>query len=239
MRITINPVLDMETLRWVSNDGIYDYDGFVLAFKGDSTAQAEETATANFDNSLMQIFQSQYKTQQSQLSYLQNKMQPIINAGGTGYTADQLAALRTGATDTNAQQFQNAQAALNNQVSQASGGSKLTGVSGAVAESDAALLNAEAQTQSASQNQITEANANLQQQNYWNAINVLNGVAAQENPQSYASESNASGGTVAGLSGAVTAANQSQLLGALGGIAGGIGGALGGGFSQGGLFNKG
>jgi hypothetical protein len=232
MRITINPVLNMETLLWVSNDGVYDYDGPIVLCKGDPTAQAEEQQTMQFDQQLMQIFQSQYSTQQSQLKYLQNQMQPMIN-NPTGYSAAQLAALRTGATDTNAQQYQNAQAALNNQTSQASGGSKLTGVSGAVTEADAALLNAKAQTDAASQEQITEANANLQQQNYWNAINALNGVAVEENPQSYASESNQSGGTVAGLSQAVTAANQSQLLGALGGMASGMGSALGGYLSKG------
>jgi hypothetical protein len=190
-----------------------------------------------FDQQLTQIFTQQYATQKGQLAYLQSKMQPMID-NPTGYSAQQLAALRTSATDTNAQQYQNAQAALNNQVSQASGGSKLAGVSGAVTESTAALLNAEAQQQSQSQNQITEANANLQQQNYWMAINALNGVAAQENPLGYSSAATSGSGAVAGLSQAVTAANQSQLLGALGGIAGGVGSALGGAWA-GGLFPSG
>lgn len=219
----------------VSANKVFYFGPWAVA-KGDSVAKQNEAATAQFDQQLMQIFQSQYQTQQAQLKYLQGKMQPIIDKGGQGYTPEQLAAMRTSATDTNSQQYQNAQAALNNEVTQASGGSKLSGVSGAVAESDAALLDAAARQQAGSQNQITQANASLQQQNYWNAINVLNGVAAQENPQSYASESNSAGGTVAGLSQAVTAANQSQLLGALGGVAGGVGAALGGGFSKGGLF---
>lgn len=226
MFITINPVLDMETLAWVGNDGVYEWAGPIVLAKGDSLAKQEEQSTVNFNNSLMQIFQSQYATQQTQLKYLQGQMEPIIAAGGTGYTPAQLTALRTGATDTNSQQYRDADAALNNQVSQASGGSKLTGVAGANVETKAALDNAEAQTQATSQEQITEANANLQQQNYWNAVNALNGVAAQESPLGYAGASNSAGNTVSGLSQAYTASDQSQLLGALGGIAGGAGSAL-------------
>jgi hypothetical protein len=204
------------------------YDGAWAFAKGDSTAKEEEEQTASFDQSLMSIFQSQYGTQQSQLKYLQGQMEPIINAGGQGYTPEQLAAQRTAASDTDSESYQQAQAQLNNQTSQMSGGSKLTGVSGANVESDAALDNAMAQKSSADQNQITTNNANLQQQNYWNAVNALNGVATEENPLGYAGESSTAGSTVAGLGNTVTNANQSQLLGALGGIAGGLGSAIGG-----------
>lgn len=212
------------------------YVGMWADAKGDNVAKTAEVQQQQFDASLMQIFQSQYATQQSQLSYLQKQLQPGIDAGGIGYRPDELAAMRTSATDTNAAQFQNAQDALNNQVSQNSGGSKLTGVAGATTEADAALLNSEAQTQSASQQAITAANANLRQSNYWNSINALNGVAAEENPLGYASSATSGTGAVANASQAFTASNQSQLLGALGGIAGGVGSALGGGFSKGGLF---
>lgn len=203
------------------------YDGAWAFAKGDSTAKEEEEQTATFDQSLMNIFQSQYSTQQSQLKYLQGQMQPIINQGGQGYTPEQLTAQRTAASDTDSEQYQQAQAALNNQTSQASGGSKLTGVAGANVESDAALDNAMAQKESADQNQITTNNANLQQQNYWNAVNALNGVATEENPLGYAGASSTAGGTVAGLGNTVNAANQSQLLGALGGMVGGVAGGLG------------
>lgn len=204
------------------------YSGPWSLAKGDSTAKETEEQTASFDQSLMNIFQSQYSTQQSQLKYLQGQLQPIINEGGQGYTAQQLASMRTSATDANSNAYQSAQAALNNNISQASGGSKLTGVAGANVQSDAALLNQEAQVQAGSQNQITQANANLQQQNYWNAINALNGVAAEENPLGYAGASSTAGGTVGGLSQAFTQSNQSQILGALGGAVGGVAGSVAG-----------
>lgn len=221
MRITINPCLDMETLRWVSADGVYDYVGPVASFKGDKTVKAAETSQNSFDSSLQNIFTQQYATQKSNLDYLTAKLKPQINAGGTGYTPEQLASMRTSATDTNSAQFQAAKAALQESISQRSGGSKLTGVSGASTEADAALLNSAAQTEAGSQEQITAANANLQQSNYWNAINTLNGVAAQNNPLGYASSATAGTGAVANASQAYTSSNQSQLLGALGGVASG------------------
>lgn len=221
MRITVNPCLDLETLLWVSSDGVYDYAGPLALFKGDKTVKAAETSQQTFDASLQNIFTQQYATQKSNLDYLTSKLKPQIDAGGTGYTPEQLASMRTGATDTNSAQFQAAQAALQNSISQRSGGSKLTGVSGASTEADAALLNSAAQTEAGSQEKITADNANLQQSNYWNAINTLNGVAAQNNPLGYASSATAGTGAVANASQAYTSSNQSQLLGALGGIAGG------------------
>jgi hypothetical protein len=235
MFIITKATLDIETMKWISVEG-FNYYGPVELCKGDSTAKAAEQEQNTFDQQLMNIFQSQYGNQSAALSYLQGKMEPIINAGGTGYTDAQLASMRTGATDANSSAYQNAQAALQNQITQASGGSKLTGVAGATTQDQAALLNAEAQAQAGSQEQITQANANLQQQNYWNAINALNGVATEENPLGYAGAATGGSDAVAGLSQAYTASNQSQLLGALGGIAGGVGTALGGGFSKGGLF---
>lgn len=208
---------------------------------GDSTDTGAEDAQASFDTQLMTMYKSQYATQQSQLSYLQGKMQPIINAGGTGYTDQQLASMRTGATDANSAQLQNAQAAMNNSITQNSGGSKLSGVAGSTVEANAALLNAGAQAQAGSQEAITSQNANLQQSNYWNAINALNGVAAQENPLGYASAATSGSNAVAGLSQANTASVEAgnQWMGMVGSIAGGVGSALSGGLSKGGVFNQG
>jgi hypothetical protein len=199
----------------------------------DPTQVEEEQSQANFDNTLQSIFTQQYATQQSQLNYLKNQLQPQLAQGGQGYTPAQLAAQRTSASDTNATQFQNAQAALNNQETQASGGSKLTGVSGANTEAEAGLLNAEAQTEAGSQNQITTNNANLQQSNYWNAINALNGVAAEQNPLGYSSAATNAASASASNANAntnhITATNSlGSVLGALGGAAGAAGTAIGG-----------
>lgn len=50
-KITINPVLDMDTLQWVGNDGVYFYDGPVAGFKGaSSTEKTNEQTAQNWAN---------------------------------------------------------------------------------------------------------------------------------------------------------------------------------------------
>src|ERR1700730_3863751 len=59
MRITINPTLDMETLQWVSNDGVYEYFGTLDLFcssggsvaTDDKALQDAQLAQANALNS--------------------------------------------------------------------------------------------------------------------------------------------------------------------------------------------
>lgn len=195
----------------------------------DPTVTAAEQQQLQFSDTLQNIFMQQYAHQQQILGYLQGQLTPNINAGGQGYTPTQLATQRTAATDVNAEQYQAAQAALNNQVVDNSGGSKLTGSAGATTEADAALLNAEAQTQAAAQENITTNNANLQQQNYWNAIGALSGVAQQENPLGYAGASSNAANAVANLGNAnaniikATSINPlNTFLSSFGGTAGGI-----------------
>jgi len=220
MRIYTKSVLlwDDSRQRYVTDEAEsewYEYSGPVALCKGDSTAKAAEQQQASFNAQLMSIFQQQFGKQSAIMDYLKGKMQPIIDAGGTGYSDDALAAMRASATDTLSNEYQNAQKALQTKEF-ADGGRDLP--SGTSAQLDEALFNAEASDKAAAGNNITLANENLKQQNYWNAINVLSGVGAQFNPLGYASAATAGGNTVANLSQAYTASNQSQLLGALGGL---------------------
>jgi len=184
-----------------------------------------------FDQQLMQIFQQQYSNQTSVLNFLKGQLQPQIT-NPTGYDTATLNAMRTSATDADSEAFQNAQQTLNAKDAEQLGGSDVL-PSGVSSQLQAALLNQEAQTKAADQNQITVNNANLAEQNKWAAVNALNGVAAQVNPLGYANSATEGSNAVSNLSQAVTASNQSQLLGALGGIAGGVGSALGGAFAGG------
>ena len=197
-----------------------------ICFKGDPTAQAAEQSQATFDNQLMSLMTAQYGKQSAITTYLTNQMTPQINQGGVGIGGAALAAMRTNAADTTTTQFQNERKAA------ASLGSQSGLPSGVNAQLSAEALNQEALAQSQAQNQITGLNEQTKQANYWNAISTLNGQAATENPLGYANAATSGSGAVAGLSQAVTAANQSQLLGALGGIAGGIGTAVGGYFGK-------
>lgn len=197
------------------------WGGKVDLCKGDSVAKQQEQQQLQFNTQLMGIFQQQFTKQSAVLDYLKGKLQPIIDAGGTGYSKEALTAMRTGATDQLSTAYQNAQRTLNNTENARNGGSDLP--SGVNAQLDAALLHSEATDKAGAQNTITLNNENLKQSNYWNAMNVLSGnVSQQFNPLGYAGAYNQGSGNVAGLSQAVTASQQSGLMGALGGIAGGV-----------------
>lgn len=196
-----------------------------------------------FQSQLMSLFQQQFANQKGVLDFLQGTLKPeIVRAqAGEGFSPQALAAMRTTATDTTASEFQNAQAALN-QVLKTSGSSNVP--SGVTVGANQEFLTAEARTQAGGQNQITLANAGQAQNNFWNAINALNGVSAQINPLGYGSEASGAGGTVANLSSsqsslqnAITSANSSSFFGQLGGafagaLGKGLGGALSGGFGN-------
>lgn len=232
MFITTKAVYDIETgIELLREWEGYDYSGPIDECKGDPTAKAAEQQQLAFNTQLMSIFQQQFSKQSAITDYLTAKMKPIIDAGGTGLSPEALTAMRTSATDTISTQYNNAQKALNAHLTQAGESGMPSGVT---AQLDAALLQQQASETGQTQNQITLSNEQLKQQNYWNATNVLNGQAATMNPLGYAGTATQGGDTVANLSQAVTAANKSGLLGALGGAVGGLFGAAG----QAGGFGK-
>lgn len=183
-----------------------------------------------FQSQLMSLFQQQFADQKGVLDFLQGTLKPVIAdaEAGKGFSTDEEAAMRTSATDAVSSQFQNAQQALNQEL-RSSGNANVP--SGVTAGADTALLTEEAKTQAGTQNQITVAKAQQARSNLFNAVNALNGVAAQVNPLGYGSEASGAGGTIAGLSGAqsslqnaITQANNSSFFGKLmTGITTGIG----------------
>jgi hypothetical protein len=178
--------------------------------KGDNTLKQQEQAQANFTNTLMQSYKQQFGQQSKILSFLTSKLQPMID-NPTGFSPTALTAMRTSATDTNAIQFGNASAALNDQLAARGGATDLP--SGVDAQLRAGLAQAGAQTQAASQNQITLH-------------------AAQYNPTGYAGQATSGSQAVGDLGTAYKNSQSSQLLGALGGIAGGVASGFGGGLAK-------
>lgn len=211
-------------------DGYIAQGRTVSGGKGDSTAEAAEKSQEAFNTQLMSTFTQQFNSQQSTLNYLKGVLTPMIN-NPTGYSPAALAAMRTGATDSTSAAYQNAQKTLQNTEATRSGDLP----SGVNDQLNASLLNSEATDKSTAQNAITLQNANLQQSNYWNAINGLNGVAAENNPDSLASTATAGANGVANLSQAVTASSGPTFGALLGGAIGATGSALSGG-SAGKLF---
>jgi hypothetical protein len=86
-------------------------------------------------------------------------------------------------------------------------------------------FNGAAGAQARGQSDITMADANLKNANYWNSVNALSGNAAQFNPTSFSNSANSSAGEVSELGSAYKASQQSQLMSTLGGVAAGVGGA--------------
>jgi hypothetical protein len=229
MFISTKVVIEMETGAVIAREG-YDFAGPVMFAKGDSTAKAAEQQQASFDSQLMAAFQQQFGKQSAVTSYLTGKLQPMVD-NPTGASATDLAAARTSSDDQFSAAYQNAQKALNAKMA-TSGESQLP--SGVGAQLNSALLQAEAADKATGQNTITMQNEQLKQQNYWNAVNGLNGVAATENPLGYANSATSGSGAVANLSSAVTASSGPTFGSIIGGLTGGAISAAGnaGGFSS-------
>jgi hypothetical protein len=193
----------------------------VSGAKGDQTAQGTESSESGFSNTLQQIFNANNASQQNQLNFLNQKMQTAIS-NPNGYSPSTLASMRAQANDQVAANTQNEERAANNMADR--GGAGLP--SGVAAQNDAAIAeNAEQQGRNAQQN-ITEANANLQNENEWNAVKADEGVAGMENPEGDASGANQAGSTVGALSQAVTSSSGPTAGSILGGVVGaGLGAA--------------
>lgn len=193
-----------------------------MCSSGDSQLKASEQAQANFTNSLMSTFKTQFANQQDILKFITGKMEPIIN-NPQGFTPEQLAAMNTRNVEGSATSFANAEKATN-ELTAGRGNGLPSGVSAQISAENA---NDAARQEATGENQIALENAEQQQNNYWNALNVLGGASAQENPLGYAGAANSGSGEVAGLGDAFKSSQSSQLLGALGGLAGGAGSAVG------------
>lgn len=198
--------------------------------KGDETVKSSEKASLNFQNRLQSAFKQQFGQQSAILSYLQGKMQGQID-NPQGYTPEALAAMKTQATEGTAKAFAQAQQA-NHAIEAGRGQSGLP--SGVSAQLDAQNAVSGAQMQSAGLNNIELADSNLKNQNYWNAVQGLSGVAAGLNPTSFAGAGSGAAGNVANSSQAYSASQSAGFFNTLansfaGSLGSGLGGAASGG----------
>jgi hypothetical protein len=205
-----------------------DYCGPIALLKGDNTLKNEETAQSNFSNVLANSFSTQFANQQGILGFLNNKLTAGL-ANPQGFDPATLASMRTAATEGTAQSFAQSQKAL--QESEAArGGSVLP--SGVQAQLSAENANQAAAANTTAQQNINIQNGQLQNQNYWNSIQALSGVAAQDNPNGLAGAETGAANSVGDLGAAYKNSQNSQLLGALGGIVSGTIGVAGSAFGK-------
>jgi hypothetical protein len=180
------------------------------------TELALQQSQASFTNTLQSSFSTAFAANQSILGNLSSTLTKMV-ANPTGYTPAEMAALRTGATDTVASQTADAERA-DAAYGASHGGADLG--SGVQAQIEGQTTTAGMEQQSQEQNQITVANAQQQQQNYWNAISGLTQVGNAYNPTGYAgAETNAANSTTS-ASNAVTAEQEQGWQNAFGVVQG-------------------
>lgn len=204
-----------------------------MCSSADPTQEALRDSQAAFTNTLQASFKTAFANNQAILGNLSKILTKAI-ADPQGYSPAEIAALRTGATDTTARTVANATKAAG-EYSATHGGANLG--SGVQAQIEGGIQSGGQQQLSAEQNQITIADAERKQQNYWNAIGGLTQVGAAYNPTGYASVETGSANATSTASQVVDAEKQqgwNNAFGVVNGIAGlataatGLGGLAGG-----------
>jgi hypothetical protein len=190
------------------------------------TEVALQQSQAAFTNTLDSSFKSTFANQQTILGMLSTNLQKMI-VNPQGFTPAEMTALRTGATDTTATQTENAQKSAAAYGASHGGADLGSGVQSMI-QGD--IATGGAQQLSQEQNQITVANAQQQQQNYWNAIQGLTQVGNAYNPTGYADSATRSANAVTNASNAITSEEQAgwqDAFGVVSGVAGLVSAAAG------------
>lgn len=180
------------------------------------TEVALQKAQADFTNTLDASFKTTFANQQQILGQLSTTLQKAI-ANPQGYTPAQMAALRTGAIDATSQATNDAEKAAA-AYGASHGGADLG--SGVQSQIQGTIASGGAQQLAQANEQITEANANLQQQNYWNAISGLTNVGRSYDPTGYANAATNSANAVTNASNAITSEQQAGWQNAFGIVSG-------------------
>lgn len=203
----------------------------------DSLLKLNENDSVQFSRALMDIFQQQFAGQQGILNFLNGKLTGMIN-NPTGFSSQDLAAMRGTASTNVATQTQNALKAAGATAAARSGGATSPVMSGVDKQIQGQIQAAGAGALSNSINNIAIANEEQKQNNYWKAVGAESGVAEMENPQSYAS--GATSATNAGTNaGSAYYNTQGPGVGSIiGGVLGGAGSALIGAAGQAGGFSS-
>ena len=180
MKITINPVLDMETLQWIANDGIYEYRGPIVRYcwsGGDvgandkqlmaANATAAKTSTANYFAAL---------GAQSQIANSLATKAAYMSANPLGYSPE---ALHAATTSINENTANAAKAAIGKAASYAAqrGVSDVGG--GAAGMEVGNIAEQAAQAKSAQLGELTQQNQAMKQQNLYAALSTLKGAGSE------------------------------------------------------------
>jgi hypothetical protein len=190
-----------------------------MCSSADPTEQGLEQSQAAFTNTLQSAFSTTFAANQQILGTLSSTLEKAI-ANPQGFTPAEMTALRTNATDTVAGQTANAQRGAA-AYGATHGGQNLG--SGVQAQIQGQVATGGMQQLSGEQNQITVANAQQQQQNYWNAVSGLTNVGAAYNPTGYAGAETSAANSTTSAAAQTLAEQQSgwqDAFGVVSGVAG-------------------
>jgi hypothetical protein len=163
-----------------------------MCSSADPTEKGIEQSQAAMTSTLQDAFKSTFANNQQILGTLSATLEKAI-ADPQGFTPAEMTALRTNATDTVAGQTADAERSVA-AYGATHGGANLG--SGVQAQISGEVVSGGSRQLSSEQNQITVADAQQKQQNYWNAISGLTNVGAAYNPTGYAgAETNAANST--------------------------------------------
>ncbi len=240
MQITSKITWDMETWQILEYEG-FNYDGPLELACGASSQQKaigaqQQQAYQQAINQAQSVFGSSSQI----FKDLASSFEPILSAGPgqNGFTASELANLRSQAITQSGQAYRNAQQAAGERIAAAGGGNALL-PSGTTAQLQANIAQAGAGQTANELSNIDLQNAQLGRQNWLSAAGVLGGAPNVFGTSTGAmNASTGAGSAAAETANQISQANNSWMNlvgGALGGITSGLtGGLLGGGKSSGG-----
>jgi hypothetical protein len=239
--ITINPVLDMETLEWVSNDGVYQYSGPLDLCLGGATsggkgiAVDEETFLQNMQNEQ----QTQFQNEQTAQNQIQQAWSPIV-AGGAyqyGFSTAEDQQLQNNIVNAGATATENTENAALLREQQATGGAG-GGPAGGTQALNAQIAATGAQSTATNLGNEKELGYQTGRQLFEQGTGAEEAVAGLSAPTSYATAANSAAGEAMSGQQTLDVANANSLLSkVVGGVVGaapGIGSSIAEGASGGG-----
>ena len=209
---------------------------------GPTSAQtANQEAQAAFYQKQIQAYDTAYANFKELQNTLKQQFAPILAAGPgqMGYTPEELANLRTQATEGTAAGYGAAQKALQQRLATLGGGTSNINMTGGPGSQLMAEIGTAAAQESSRENLgITASGYDLGRQMWQNAITGTSNLAAGWNPNAFAG-STINAGSAAGNQANTIAAQRNQMWGSILGAIGGIGGMAAGGWAQGGFKTPG
>lgn len=192
-----------------------------MCSSGDQKEKSTEDMMNQFAQQLTGAFSTSFAKSQSILGSLQSQLTSTMT-NPHGFDPKTLASMKTAATDESATRFSQATAQAGAYTAARGGADLGSGVAAQISGQVGAAAATEAAT---AQNQISIANGQLQNQNYWQGVQGLQQVAATQAGVASSASSNASNSANASTNAgqALLASQQAQFNDVMSGIKAGTG----------------